>query len=61
MQRRNTAASVREFSGTVTRKISRWRCCQSCANPKFDEVTSPQLAVDGNVEKSTVSEASMFI
>jgi hypothetical protein len=31
------------------------------AHAKFDEVTSPQLAVNGNVEKSTVSEASMFI
>jgi len=31
------------------------------AHAKFDEVTSPQLAVDGNVEKSAVSKASMLI
>jgi len=30
------------------------------ADAKFDEVTSPQLAVDVNVEKSAVSKASML-
>jgi hypothetical protein len=31
------------------------------AHAKFDEVTSPQLAVDGNVEEGAVSETSMLV
>jgi len=31
------------------------------AHAKFDEVTSPQLAVDGNIKEGAVSKASMLI